>query len=500
MTGRGPLTRTLILATAVIVVAAGGFAGYRRLSDPSCGEGLVKRGRHQECTGVTDGSHVFDPNLRDVSARIKAENDRAVRRPHVTIAMMVPMAPEDQVERQQTLREVQGAYLAQYRANEQSEELPAIRLVLANPGRESAEWRPVADRLVGMVGGGDHLRAVFGINLSTAATKATILRLTGKGVPVVGGPVTANDFRDIPGLFAIVPSNGEQAAALTSFNKNIDVRKTLVVEDTRPNDNYVATLARTFEKTTEGAPRAAEQFRSPDDPLDPGTNANDFAQMVNSMCNSAAETVYFAGRPLQLRLFVNALGGRWCKQKQYTVVTVSGASTLALDAKLDWSALDPGKGLTVEYATITHPDAWTTAGAPPTGGSKDDFEALRRLAAGEGSATPVGPIGPVDLNDGRTITTHDSAWTAITAIRSRVTPRAPVPAIADVLNARARMHGDGRVRGASGWICLDNNGDAYDKAVAIVRLVPQEPHIRFAGLAWPTGHPPAQDCTAPPAH
>ncbi|MEV5571879.1 hypothetical protein AB0L06_17670 [Spirillospora sp. NPDC052269] len=498
MSGRGPLTRALLFAVTVVVVAGGVYVGYKGLSDPSCGAGVEERGPHHECTGVSDGSHVFDPDLRDVSARIKAENDRAVRRPHVTIAMMVPMAPGDQVERQQTLREVQGAYLAQYRANELSDELPAIRLVLADPGRESGQWRPVADQLVRMVGAADNLRMVFGINVSTAATRATILHLTGRGVPVVGGPVTANDFRDIPGLFAIVPSNSEQAAALSYFHKGIDVRRTLVVEDTRPNDNYVATLAQTFEKTTEGAPRAAEQFRSPDDPLDPGTNANDFAQMVNSMCNSPAETVYFAGRPLQLRLFVNALGGRWCKQKSYTVVTVSGASTLALDDKLDWSALEPGKGLTVEYATVTHPDAWTSLKPPATGGSKDDFEPLRKLAAGEGATTPVGPIGPVDLSDGRTITTHDSAWTAITAIRSRVTRQAPVPPIVDVLNARARMHGDGRVRGASGWICLDNNGAAYDKAVAVVQLVSRQPHIRFAGLAWPTGHPPAQDCTAPP--
>jgi hypothetical protein len=55
----------------------------------------------------------------------------------------------------------------------------------------------------------------------------------------------------------------------------------------------------------------------------------------------------------------------------------------------------------------------------------------------------------------------------------------------------------GRVDGASGWICLDNYGNPYNKAVSVVELAPDVPgRIRFVGLAWPTGKPTPKDCTA----
>jgi hypothetical protein len=54
-----------------------------------------------------------------------------------------------------------------------------------------------------------------------------------------------------------------------------------------------------------------------------------------------------------------------------------------------------------------------------------------------------------------------------------------------------------RVSGASGWICLDNHGNPYNKAVPVVELAPEDASQRFVAIAWPEGKPPARNCLPP---
>ncbi|GHH83991.1 hypothetical protein GCM10018793_47210 [Streptomyces sulfonofaciens] len=453
-----------------------------------------------QCVGISDGGHAFVEELRPVSARIKALNDRVTRgdTPYATIALMIPMTPdgESRAERTQLLREVQGAYLAQYRADEAGKEDVPIRLVLANPGRDGRHGRQVADWLSDMARSPkDRLRVVFGFNLSVRQTADTIGYLTRqKHIPVVGGPITATDLandRDnrYPGLAKVVPSNLDQAHAL-QHHLEADDEKTFLIEDISGNDMYSRSLRTAFREVTKGAANGPERYDSSQ------VTNNDFRLMVNNVCDSEATTIYFAGRPPALARLINALGARGCTDRHLRLVTVSGASTIALDPRLDWSALAPGRGLTVEYATITHPDAWTVrhnAGArtpPATGGSPHALGVLTGLLEGDSPEGP-GDIGPTDLSDGRTITMYDSALTAITGIENRVTRKGPVPALANIAEAWNHLHGVAKVSGASGWICLGSNGTPYDKAVAIVRLVPgsggADGHLAFQGVAWPTG-------------
>jgi hypothetical protein len=49
-------------------------------------------------------------------------------------------------------------------------------------------------------------------------------------------------------------------------------------------------------------------FTSPKDPTDEGTTPNTFQQITHLICDTDAETVFFAGRHTQLRQFINALG------------------------------------------------------------------------------------------------------------------------------------------------------------------------------------------------
>ncbi|MET7932055.1 hypothetical protein [Streptomyces sp. NPDC005322] len=497
-----PIRRRLNQALVVVLVLGLVAVGIVLLRpDRSCAAGVEKREGDSECTGVTDGGYAFMPELRQVSDRIKAENKKVTGgdRPYATIALMIPMTfPEEEAaERAQVVREVQGAYLAQYRANHESADVPPIRLVLANPGHRMTRWKEVSDQLAtASRSGKDRLRAVFGFNLSVTRTERTIDYLTNdKGIAVVGGPITADDLgndrehpRRYPGLAKIVPSNRDQARALTHHLK-VTPQETFLVEDTHAEDLYAKSLRKAFHEETKGTPYS-EQYDSSE------VIPSDFVQMVNNLCDSPATTVYFSGRPPALAQLISALGKRGCADKHYRVVTVSGASTLAYDPTMDWDAFTYGAGLTVEYATISHEHAWTTGNPPRTGGSADDFRALSELVRG-GKSSPAGDIGPARIPDGRTITMHDSAMTAVAGIRNRTTRKDQVPDLRSIAAAWPRLHGDQMVRGAGGWICLDGYGTPYDKAVAIVKLSPDpKRHIRFEKLAWPDGTPPTEQCTA----
>lgn len=495
-----PLTKLVVGVVAAALVVTGGWMVGRRLFGPQwCAEGVVRveSDPEPECVGVTDGAYRFAPHLADVFAQIKAENDRVVGsgREYATIAFVIPMTSDSEVIQEQILREVQGAYLAQYRANHRdNDRQPAIRLVLGHPGRDSVHWRTVAEQLLAMVDDPEHrLRMVAGFNASVANTADALRYLTGHGVPVVAGPLTADDIGNsadqpnaYPGLVKIVPNNRDQAAALASYNEErVDPTRTLLVEDRREGDNYVDSLREVFREHTAGARYDSEQFTSPG-VEEEGTTPNQFAQMVDTICTSPTRWIYFAGRPIHMRVFVNALGDRGCADREFTVISGSGASTLANDPKLEWEVLEGG--ISVQYSAIAHPDAWTSPEAPSVGGSADEVRRLEDLAA------EAGPIGEVSLTDSRTITMYDAVWTGVSGIRAAGIGE--VPSTQAIVDIWPRLHGpDHRVNGASGWICLDNYGNAHNKAVAIVGLDPSSrDNIVFHGLAWPEGRPPEPTC------
>ncbi|MFD5513715.1 hypothetical protein ACFWIB_39145 [Streptomyces sp. NPDC127051] len=254
----GPLNRALLIVALAVVLGGGGYLAYDRwiAEDPACAPGVAQLGARHECVGVTDGSYVFHPSLKQVTEHIKAENDSVAGKSPATIALMIPMVSDAPAERREYVEQVQGAYLAQYRANHQANnKQPPIRLVLANPGRGYKEWRTVADQLVRAAADGkQNLRAVAGINISITETEQAVRYLTReKGIPVVAGPMTADDIKNTaadphryPGLARVAPGNTDQANALASYGSDIKPEETLVVEDIREGDNYLTSLRQTF--------------------------------------------------------------------------------------------------------------------------------------------------------------------------------------------------------------------------------------------------------------
>lgn len=72
-----------------------------------------------------------------------------------------------------------------------------------------------------------------------------------------------------------------------------------------------------------------------------------------------------------------------------------------------------------------------------------------------------------------------------------------MPSLSEVADSWLRLHGNNRVEGASGWICLDQYGNPYDKTVSMVHLDPATKTAVFDGIAWPAGRAPDANCSIP---
>ncbi|MEU7579481.1 hypothetical protein AB0B50_17955 [Streptomyces sp. NPDC041068] len=71
------------------------------------------------------------------------------------------------------------------------------------------------------------------------------------------------------------------------------------------------------------------------------------------------------------------------------------------------------------------------------------------------------------------------------------------PPLKRVSDMWQRLEAVNRVRGTSGWICLTNAGNAYDKPVAVVELDPRTRKLEFVGIGRPEGRPQPDDCGVP---
>ncbi|MEV0255872.1 amino acid ABC transporter substrate-binding protein [Streptomyces sp. NPDC050732] len=483
----------------------------------SCAKGVESHGG--ECIGVNGTGYAFGtPEIDAVARAIAKENEEFVGdKPHVTVALMLPLQPDLAAERVQLRSEVQGAYLAQYRAN-RDETTPLLRLVLANPGDGYAQQERVVDQLAAMAADKrDNLRAVTGFNLSLDATKKAITRLTNElHIPVLAARVSADELANpenstgkdpFPGLARIIPTNRQQADALANFHGELQDEETVLVRDKRPHDIYNDSLARAFSRDEKGPPGPKEQpFESPSI-TDPGDTGNDFTLIAQNICQSTARYVYFAGRPVHLRLFALKLADVQCEGKKYTIVSGSGAATLNRYMKDDdWERLRGGGKepvIKVQYAAPGHPDAWDRELRKP-GGAKErrayltepraEMEALRALVR----SGRAGDIGEVRLEDSRTMLVHDGVRTIAKAVvLANAQTEGTVSPLRRVSDMWQRLEAVNRVRGTSGWICLTNAGNAYDKPVAVVELNPRTEKLQYVGIGWPEDKAQPEGCRVP---
>ncbi|MEU9760192.1 ABC transporter substrate-binding protein [Streptomyces sp. NPDC001834] len=501
---------TSVVAGALVVTS--GWYGIGRLTAPenrTCVPGVERPPGSDECVGVSgDGYDFGRPKLTEVARAIARENARLKPGRYATVALLLPLTSKDEAMQTKMQRELQGAFAAQYRANHLSNgQVPGIRLVLANTGSNNLLWRPTVERLKAMTGAPHHLRAVSGVATSSTQVRSAVKELTAAHIAVVGTTITADDIANgpdgdpFPGLARVSPTNRDEARALAHFGQ-VKADRALLVQDTRTGDHYTDTLRAAFTSLVEGTRYEPQLFTSRSDPNDEGTTANTFQQITHLICDTDADTVFFAGRHTQLRQFINALGSRGCQSRPFTILTGDEGSYLGSDKKLDRGALR--RKVTVRYASLAHPDAWTATeqkgkGKALTGGSPADYRSFLELLAAVGRE-PVGPIGPTahqDLTDGQVIIAHDALSLAVRGIRQATPEGKLLPEPADVGEQWPRVKGSLRVSGAGGWICLDNHGNPYNKAVPVVELAPEDARQRFVAIAWPERTPPGPNCLPP---
>lgn len=509
------LRRILTSIVVLVLLAGAGVAAYAVYTpDLHCAEGVDRPGKGAECIGVNGDGYDFGMRgLTEVTKAISRENKRIAKTEYATVALLLPLTSPDSSMQNKVLHDVQGAFLEQYRANEDPTDgkVPKIRLVLANSGTGNAHAPAVVHQLEGMTGAPDRLRAVSGVATSDSPTKAAVKELTAHHIPVVGSTISADDLANgrgnpFPGLARVSPTNTDEADALAAYAA-VAPEKAVLVYDDGTDDNYITTLKNAFARILKGTPNDSQSFTSPRNRSQEGDTAGPLAKIAALICDDMQDTntVYFAGRHTQLRQFVNQLGKLRCNDRPLKVITGDEGSYLSHDASLDRSAFDSRNGkstVTVWYAALAHPMAWQVVkdkkGAevspPATGGDGAAFKAFHHLLV-EAANPRVGPIGPADgkaLTDGQAIVAYDAMATAVHGIRTAAGGK--MPELSQVGSQWRYVQGkSNRVNGVSGWICLDKYGNPYDKAVPIVKLG-ADGSPEFVKIAWPRKKMPDQTC------
>lgn len=392
---RRTITRVAAALIAVVVVALTSVVAVQLIT--TCGDDVHKRG--SECVGVADSSYVFDDRLKGVQGKIFAENDRIEAQPHVTVAVMTPMTPQQvgSVTWERVRAQLEGAHVAQLAANQEGR-LPKVRLVLANPGSEQQEWAFTVDKLTTEV---DDLVGVIGVGLSTVSTQDTARALAAADVPMVASVVTATDInveKDgyIKGFTRVNTTTGDQISVLSNFLTGSGVGAAMLVFDTNDRDLYTSTLRREFKK-------AATDKRGPqivvEDPFDTEASlGNQFTEIAKDLCvDGAPTTILYAGRAALLDDLIFHLRNRSCAlDRKITLVTGSDASMLRSSKEL--RPKDAEAKLEIVYTPHFDPDAM-----------RDDPGFVRIGAEFDQLGFPR-----ADLDDGWGIMMHD-AMLAVTA-------------------------------------------------------------------------------------
>lgn len=476
--GPGPFYYRHPLLTALIVVAAlatvtGGVVGWRHLRDQDdCGSGLEARG--EQCVGLTDGGHPFFDELRGVSQRIEAENDRVEQtgKEYVTIAFARPMGEGQSGAIRDSLA---GAYAAQWRANRGVRgESPLIRLVIGNFGERSEHWKVTAEKIVEESKEDNGVVAVAGISRSTKANGEAMRYLSEHGIPMVSDVLTVDEVPGVRTLARVAPTNSDQATAAAGWLKDQKVRRVQLVFDRDENETYSTSLRTAFREAYSGDGHALVEERGSYAGRLPSLGDR-FSALIDNLCYSNTRTIYFAGRSDALRVFVAQLGNRGCQDVGFTVVTGDDATLLRSDEQLDQALA--GR-IRLVYTGLTHPGVWDRA--------EVNRPAVRFFTE---TFTSKDWFPDATLTDGHAVMAHDAVLTAIAAIRYR-TDQGPSSLSPEAVQQKLQvLNGVHRVPGASGDISLDNEGYAQNKAVPVLEL---RPHggVELRDVSYPDGHPP----------
>lgn len=474
--------RLLMAAAVVVVVAVGAFLVPLHPFSPfyPCDDGLVSRAG--SCIGVTDSSDFGDPDLSAVMAKIAAENAdvSASGENYYSLAYLAPLEPAEARTSVSTgvRREIEGAYLAQYRANRTNElgDTPKIKLLVANAGPGNEHWEAVTRSLIRLSQGTGRLRAVLGFGNSLETTKRAIDMLTqppdgASAVAAIGSRLSADSLklkplnpgdRRVEGFFRIAPTNTDEAVAAVEHIRQKGYTRPLLLKDRNDADAYVTTLGAAFQNVF-GDTAAEETFNGSQDGL-----ANAFDGVVRNLCVTSPDVVYFAGRGDALVKFIEILSARRCQETPINIVTGDDISGLLARAQEGDNGVNVALSgnLTVTYTSLASPALWTD-----TGSRSNYSDAALSYFEQNCDKCWSTQFPRESLDDSAAIMGHDATALAVTAIRraENGTGTAGVTTSA-VIQLLYQVRGANTVTGASGELSLTECGDVERKPFPLLSL------------------------------
>jgi ABC-type branched-subunit amino acid transport system substrate-binding protein len=476
----------------VLVVAAAAVLGGIRLfgGGDTCGHGIPETGPQHECIGVSDGGTVFESSLTEVMGKIHTENERVAKsgKPWVSVAYVEPITtdPEQEAAKYGIHEELEGAYLAQRQLNDAQlggrGDTPQIRLLVANIGLRSEQWKPLTDRLIAMTHDDNRLVAVAGFGQSRGGTLDAVRALRAAKVPMMGATVTADNLASAAqvGFFRVSASNADQASAAVNYLKEQQAGspgyKVLVIRDRNQDDIYNTSLYNDFVTAAKAASLALVggdlEYVSGIDGI-----SNAFSSVADRVCDKKPDAVYFAGRGVNLRAFITAMSApdRRCP---VTVLTGDDAIGVYYDTSESQSVRNrftanwQVSGVTTLYTALGHPELSGKLYAA----NKNPLSGFSELYRNE-----FGPVGKETFQDGQAILAHDAVWTLGVAIRDAAGDGTAVVNAGSTLNALVSAD---TVAGISGPVELGSDGNPQNKPMALVRLEPDGTYA-FRGVVRP---------------
>jgi ABC-type branched-subunit amino acid transport system substrate-binding protein len=463
----------------VVAVATLGAGVYWSLPQFQCGFGFSQvREVDDECVGVTDGSYVFHEQFTEVQENIRAENEWAADQaeaedlPLVRIALLTTLTTtaDSAMSADKIQSALEGAYVALHRANrtrELGDPQPYVQLYLANEGARQTHWELAVGQLEDMLDDEVPLVAVMGQGVSSDATVAAAERLSAKGIPMVTGVTTADgiDHDGIDGLLRAAPSNTDFAVALRRhLDARDDLDSAIMVYDSTAQDRYTTTLRTAYEAEL-GAYLTASDQPFPGRSIETG-GPEVFDPITRNICTSGSDVVLFAGREPDLKVLIESLSIRGCREEQRLTVMFGVTGTdLQHDDEVIQQISDGN--LEVLYAAGADP-GWATGATP----APEDF------AAFQGHFTRLVSDDPAALSDGYAVTYHDALATAIGAVRITNPWEVRAPRPEDVREHLLLLNSEQVVRGATGTLSFASNrgGNPGGKWVPVVPLpYPRDP-------------------------
>lgn len=475
----------VVAALAVVAVAVPVVTSWLEERRERCSSGVVKKpvqGEQggEECVGVTDGSHVFEPNLANVppqhqlggvSNKIKKENDRVKKEneekgtPYVTVAYMttLTLTEEDSNPPESIRNELEGAYKAQRRHNAGDlKTTPRIRLLIANTGSDSAHWKHTVDELTKLRDSSDRLVAVAGLGPSHPNNIDAIKALSKRKLATVASIMTDSDLGQIENFARVPPTNDDQASAAARYLHDKDYDSAALVEDTAERNPYASSLGPAFSRAFKaGGGDLDDDLELSFDSSSANRMESEMRLMPSQLCQEKHQAIYFAGRGKHLKLFLDALANREnCTDRDFTVISGDDSSNLTAEELREAS----DTGIDVLYTGIAHPDMWEA-----------DQSAVSKRADQLFKKTD---------DDGQAIVAHDSVVTVSQALAMlNDTDGEENGESVGGMFYKMRQH---KVPGASGWISFDERGNPRDKAIPILQLK-RSGRAHLEDVSSPTG-------------